>query len=103
MDGANAWQRLVRITIPLMRNTFLFSFVVDGISTLKMYGIPNVLGGVRLPTAPVGMAPILNILMEAVYGGRFGRASAAGWLLFVVILVVSRMQFALLSDKRKGG
>lgn len=101
VDGANAWQKLTHITVPLMRNTFLFSFVVDGISTLKLYGLPNVLGAGQAPAAPLGMAPVLNVLISGITNGRYGRACAVGWLLFIVILVLTRIQFFLLGGRAK--
>ena len=99
VDGANAWQRLVRITVPLMRNSFLFAFVVDGIVTLRLFTEPNVLGGKPGTLAAVGMAPVLNLLVESIRSARFGQAAAVGWLLFIVIAIVSFVQFRLLRGK----
>jgi len=101
VDGANAWQKMTLMIVPLMRNTFLFSFVIDGIRTLKLYGLPNVLGGGSSPTAPVGMAPVLNVLIGAIVNGRYGRACAMGWLLFIVILALTRIQFLVLGGRGK--
>jgi ABC-type sugar transport system permease subunit len=96
VDGASPWQRLLRVTIPLMRNTFLFAFVVDAIVTLRLFAEPNVLGGQPGTLAPVGMAPVLNLLVEGIRSAQFGQAAAVGWLLFVIIAVVSFIQFRIL-------
>lgn len=96
VDGASSWQRLIRVTIPLMRNTFLFAFVVDAIVTLRLFAEPNVLGGQPGTLAPVGMAPVLNLLVEGIRSARFGQAAAVGWLLFIIIAVVSFIQFRIL-------
>jgi ABC-type sugar transport system permease subunit len=96
VDGTNAWQRLVRITVPLMRNSLLFAFVVDGIVTLRIFTEPNVLGGKPGTLAAVGMAPVLNLLVESIRSARFGQAAAVGWLLFIGIAIVSFIQFRLL-------
>ena len=96
VDGASNWQRMKSVTIPLMRNTFLFAFVVDAIVTLRLFAEPNVLGGQPGTLAPVGMAPVLNLLVEGIRSARFGQAAAVGWLLFIIIAVVSFIQFRVL-------
>jgi len=99
VDGANTWQRLILITIPLMRNTFLFAFVVDAIVTLRLFTEPNILGGRAGMLAPPEMAPVLNLVVQNLQHAQFGRSSAVGWLLFILIAVVSLVQFRLLQDK----
>ncbi len=101
VDGASAWQRLIRITIPLMRNSFIFAFVVDAIVTLRIFPEPNVLGGKAGTLAPVGMAPVLNLLVENVQSARFGQAAAVGWMLFVIIAIVTFIQFRILRERRE--
>ncbi len=99
VDGANAWQRLVKVTVPLMRNTFLFAFVIDAIVTFRLFAEPNILGGRAGTLAPVEMAPIINLVVESLQNAQFGRAAAVGWLLFVLIAAVSWFQFRLLQEK----
>jgi ABC-type sugar transport system permease subunit len=99
VDGATAWQRLTRITIPLMRKTFLFIFVVDAIVTLRLFAEPNVLAGKPGTLAPVEMAPVINLVVENVRNAQFGLAAATGWLLFVAIACVSWVQFRILQGR----
>ena len=75
VDGARTWQRLIYLTIPLMRNSFLFAFVVDGIVTLRLFAEPNVLAGKAGALASVEMAPVLNLVIENIRSARFGMAS----------------------------
>jgi len=96
VDGASAWQRLTRVTIPLMRNSFLFSFVIDAIVTFRLFAEPNVLAGKAGTLAPPEMAPVLNLLVENIRTARFGQAAATGWLLFLVIVFISRLQFRII-------
>jgi ABC-type sugar transport system permease subunit len=101
VDGANPWQRLVRVTIPLMRNSFIYAFVVDAIVTLRLFAEPNVLAGKPGTLAAVGMAPVVNLIVEGVRSARFGQAAAVGWLLFIVTAIVSWIQFRLLQGERE--
>ncbi len=98
LDGATSFQRTVRITIPLMRSIFLFAFIMDAISSFKIYTEVNVLiAGVS--NAPTDAAPIMNIVTSNMTNGSFGMASAAGWLLFVMILFISVLELMMMREK----
>ena len=98
LDGANNWQRITKITIPLMKPIFLFAFVTDVISSFKIYTEPNVMM-VETGTIPVDAQPVMNIITNNIKGGNFGMASAAGWILFLIILIVSLAQLFLMKNK----
>lgn len=95
VDGATNTQRLRHVTIPLMRNTFLFAFVIDAISSLRMFAEPNVLVGIGGSLAPNDVAPILNLLLSNLRGGRFGTSAAVGWILFFLTVTISLLQFRI--------
>lgn len=98
LDGATMWQRTLRVTIPLMSPIFLFAFIMDAISSFKVYTEVNVLIA-GISNAPTDAAPIMNIITTNMGSGSFGKASAAGWLLFLMILVVSSVELALMRDR----
>jgi len=92
-DGANAPQRLARITIPLMRPIFLFAFLTDTISTFKIFTEPTlILGNATSLSSQPHVTPIVGILVSSLNGGQFGMASAYGWVLFLIIFIVSLIQ-----------
>ncbi|TVY07503.1 carbohydrate ABC transporter permease [Paenibacillus cremeus] len=95
IDGANAAQRLWHITVPLMRPIFLFAFMMDTIGSLKIYSEPLLMFSTGMD-APTDVIPILSILTRNINGGNFGLASAVGWVLFVMILLVSLIQYKAL-------
>lgn len=97
VDGASPWQQLLYVTLPLMRNTFLFAFVIDAIGSFRLFTEPNVLvsrGGI----APDAVAPLLNLLLGNLRDARFGQASAVGWLLFVIVVAVTFVQFRVFRE-----
>jgi ABC-type sugar transport system permease subunit len=98
IDGASIWQRLRYVILPLMRGTFLFAFVIDGIYSLRLFTEPNVLVSLQGSLAPDYMAPLLNLLIGNLRSGRFGSASAVGWILFVLTVIISFFQFHILRD-----
>jgi len=95
VDGASAWQRLRFVTLPLMRNTFLFAFVSDAINSFRIFNQPNVLVSRAGSMAPTEMAPLLNLLLGELQSARFGPSAAVGWILFVMVAVVSFIQFRM--------
>lgn len=100
VDGASALQRLVYITIPLMRNTILFAMVIDAIVTIRIYGEPNILVGKAGTLAPVDAAPVLNLVVDSIRSARFGMAAAAGWLIFIITAIISRLQFLIVGERK---
>jgi raffinose/stachyose/melibiose transport system permease protein len=90
IDGANAWQRLVKMTLPLM----IPSFVVTVFLTLKnafmVYDINFSLtgGGPYNSTEMVSMHVVQKAFLETNYG--VGQAEAI--ILFAVVVVVTGLQ-----------
>jgi len=94
VDGAVTWQRLRYVVVPLLRNVFLFAFVIDAIGSMRLYTEPNVLTagpGVADPE----VAPMLNLLVSNLNDGNFGQSAAVGWLLFLVTIGISVFQFGI--------
>ncbi len=96
VDGANAWQRFWNITIPAMRPAILFATVITGIGFLQFFEEPYVMtqGG-----------PLDATLSTAMYTydqfgfGNYAYASAASYVLFLAIVVLSLIQFRLVGRK----
>jgi ABC-type sugar transport system permease subunit len=97
VDGSNAWQSMVSITIPLMRRTFLFALVIISINSMRLFAEPNLLFSNNL--APAQFQPIMNQLYQNLRGADFGAAAAVAWLIFIPIVIVSLIQFRLLRER----
>lgn len=102
VDGASGWDRLWYVLVPLMRNVFLFAFVIDAIGSMRLYTEPNILTA-GPGTADPQVAPILNLLVTNLNNGNFGQSAATGWLLFAITLVISVAQFALFRSSEEAG
>ena len=102
VDGASAWDRLWYLLVPLLRNVFLFAFVIDAINSMRLYTEPNIL--LAGPgTADPQVAPILNLLVTNLNNGDFGQSAATGWLLFILTLAISVVQFVLFRSGEEAG
>lgn len=98
VDGAGPWQRLVNITLPLLRPTTLFLLVVLTIGAFNAY-ISNLLitnGGDPLDLTHF----VLTLMYEATFNGLdFGYGSAISYLLTFFIFAISVVQIRLLRQK----
>lgn len=99
VDGANAWQRFFRITLPLLNPTIVFATVIGVINGLQLFTAVYVMtgsGGV-LPGGPLNSTRsiVLYIVEAAFRSQNMGYASAAAFVLFVMILAFSLLQLRL--------
>jgi ABC-type sugar transport system permease subunit len=92
VDGANVWHRIRHITLPLLSPTLFFLLIINVIYSLQVFGEINILteGG------PGGATNTLlySIYYDAFVGTPFrGYASAQAYLLFLLIVFMSFIQF----------
>ena len=96
IDGAGAWQRFRHITLPLLRPTLLFVSVTTGIGYLQFFEEPFVMtsGG------PLNSTISMSMYTYKQFGfGNYGYAASMSYIIFVIIAVVTAIQFRLLREK----
>ncbi len=92
VDGASLWQRIRHITLPLLSPTLFFLLVINVINSLQVFGEINILteGGPGGATQTM----LYKIYYDAFVGTpQRGIASAQAYLLFILILILSFIQF----------
>ncbi|MCO7174840.1 carbohydrate ABC transporter permease [Sporolactobacillus kofuensis] len=91
IDGANSWQRLTKITIPMLRFATFFVTVTTLIGWLQFFEEPLVMtsGGPLNSTNSIA----LFIYQNGFQFSKFGYAAAGSMILFVIIIVVTLIQF----------
>jgi multiple sugar transport system permease protein len=89
-DGANAWQRFWRITLPMLRPTTFFVLVTGIVSSAQVFDTVYALtdGG------PKGRTDLVahRIYAEAFGSAAIGRASVMAVVLFVILVGVTVVQ-----------
>ena len=96
IDGANTLQRFRHITLPLLRPTLLFVTVTTSIGYLQFFEEPFVMtrGG------PLDSTLSMSMYTYQQFGfGNYGYAAAMSYIIFVVIAIVTAIQFRLLREK----
>ncbi len=90
IDGANSWQRLTRIILPLMRPAFVITIFMTLKSTFMVYDINYSLtaGGPYNSTMMVTM----NIVNKAFIENNYGMGQAEAIILFLIVAIISGIQ-----------
>jgi lactose/L-arabinose transport system permease protein len=97
VDGANGWWKFRAVTIPGIRPAILLTTVLSTIGTLQLFDEPYVLtnGGPDNATLTVGM----YLYMQGFKYFDFGYASAIGYVLLLIVVTLSCVQFWIQKEK----
>lgn len=99
IDGANEFQQLFKITIPLLKPTFVFLIVIGTIRYLRMFTqVLNMSSQGRGGPAYSTITLVLFLYRRAFNHFEMGYAAASTLILFVIIMVVSLIQLKVLSS-----
>ena len=91
IDGANAYQTFKNVTIPLLSPTIFFVVIITAISSFQVFDL------IYLMTQG-GPFDSTNVLVYSIYKNAFeyfniGKARAIAYVLFVIILVLTLIQW----------
>ncbi|QKY69991.1 carbohydrate ABC transporter permease [Lentibacillus sp. CBA3610] len=97
IDGANWWQQITRITIPMLMPFILLVSIMSSISAMKVFEEIYVMtGGGPLHSSETLVFFIYN---EAFANLNMGYASAAGVILFLLTLILSIINIKFMGKK----
>jgi multiple sugar transport system permease protein len=91
LDGASSWRMMRDITVPQMKNPLLFVVITSFVASFQVFGQPYIMtaGGPLFSTTTIVM-----YLYETAFAGReFGYAAAIGYVLFMILVVISAFNF----------
>lgn len=96
LDGASSFQKFTKIMLPAIRFQLLFTTVTTTIAQFNVYGQPLMLtnGGPNNSTRVLLMDIQNNVFGSGV--SQAGVSSAMAFLLGIVIMIVSAIQFFLM-------
>lgn len=91
VDGANAWEKLIYVTVPNLRPVTFYATIMCIINSFQVFTPIYVMtkGGPGRATSVL----VLKIYEDAFVNYKFGYASAEAMILFLLILVVTLIQF----------
>lgn len=95
VDGAGSWSKFMNVTLPLLAPTTFYVVTTAVINALQVFEQVYVL----IPTEPPGgpanstMTIVLYLYQKGFQRFQQGYASAVAWVLFLLIFVVTLLQF----------
>ncbi|MEM7131889.1 MAG: sugar ABC transporter permease [Chloroflexota bacterium] len=91
VDGANAWHRLLNVTIPMVSPVILFNMVMSFIGGFQYFTLPWLLtqGGPNNATEFYSLFLYRNAFLFL----RMGKANALAWILFAIIIFITYLLF----------
>lgn len=98
IDGANKWHQFWNITLPSLKPTTFFVSIMLVINCFKVFDLVQVMtnGGPGRATNVL----VYKIYNEAFINFKFGYASAIAFILFVIVLGITVVQFKI-NEKQK--
>jgi len=95
IDGANLWRQFWQITLPMLRPTFLFTVIVSTIGGLQLFTEPLLFANGKTAGGTTHQFQTMTMYMysEAFENFRFGYGSAIALSVFLLIVVVSAINF----------
>jgi len=97
LDGANGWQQMIKITLPLIIPTLVFQLVMLTIGGFNVFlSIYVMTGG-----GPMGSTEVLSSYMfkQAFDYFHFGYGAAISVIFFIIVFTISQLQRKLFSKK----
>jgi multiple sugar transport system permease protein len=93
VDGANAMQRIFRITLPMLTPVIFFNLVMGMIHAFQQFTLPYSLTGGQGTPGTSMLFYMMYLYDNAFIYLKMGYASAMAWILFVVIMFLTGIIF----------
>lgn len=89
IDGAGEWPKFRNVTVPMLSPALFYNLVISVIAALQVFEV-----AAFIPTsATIGTFVNWQIYLDAFSLRKMGLASAEGWILLVVILLLTGLVF----------
>lgn len=84
IDGANAWQRFTKVTLPLVKPALAVAVIFRALDALRMYDLPAILTGGANGTTTMSI-----LVVRQLQATNVNSASALSTVTFVMIFAIS--------------
>jgi multiple sugar transport system permease protein len=100
MDGANAWQRFRRITLPMLRPALFLVLTLGLISTWQVFDQIYLMS--QGNPAGTTLTPAFLSYLTSFQDQQWGQGAAIAFILFALIVVLTIVQRLIISERRAG-
>lgn len=111
VDGAGKWRTFRSVTLPMLRPTLIFVIITSTIGGLQIFDEPQMFhngassgGGANNQYLTVSLY-LYKLGFVSVTPGQpnLGRAAAVAWILFLIVVAISLLNYALTQRLATGG
>lgn len=95
VDGANSWKRFWKISFPLLTPYIFYNLVVGLINSLQIFEPIFVLYRDNQPLVPSAISMVYYLWQASFRHFEIGYGSAISWLILLIILVITVIQFKM--------
>jgi multiple sugar transport system permease protein len=97
IDGAGRWSKFKNVTLPMLSPYLFFNLIMGTIGALQEFDRVYVIAGGEGGSGPLDsmLVPVLYLFNNAFRYFKMGYASAIAWVLFVIILVLTLVQWRI--------
>jgi multiple sugar transport system permease protein len=93
MDGASAWQQFRNVTLPLLSPVMFFNLILGVIGSFQVFTSAYIMTAGGPNNATLFYA--LYLFRNAFEYFKLGKASALAWLLFLLLICLTAIQFRM--------
>lgn len=94
LDGASPWAKVRNVTLPMISPVILFNLIMGIIGTLQVFTVPYVMFPGGSPARSTYFYT-MYLFDNAFRYQKMGYACAMGWIMFVIILVLTMISLRL--------
>jgi cellobiose transport system permease protein len=104
IDGANRWRQFWTVTLPMLRPTLIFAVILSTIGGIQLFTEPlifagNILGGNTRQFQTVAMYMFEKGIDNT---STAGYGAAIAWTIFLIIILISLLNFLLVRRSVRG-
>jgi multiple sugar transport system permease protein len=101
MDGANAWQRFRKVTLPMLRPALFLVLTLGLISTWQVFDQVYLIS--QGNPAGTTLTPAFLSYLTSFSNQQWGQGAAIAFILFAIIVVLTIAQRLIISGRRADG
>ena len=95
IDGAGRWSQFWHVTLPGIKPVLIFVVVLSTIGSFQLFELAYLLLGNGSGPDQAGLTIVMYLYQNGFLGGDLGYASAIGWTLAAMVLLLSLVQLRI--------
>lgn len=101
VDGASTISQFWHVTLPGIRHVLIFVVVLSTIGSFQLFELPYLLLNNTSGPEQAGLTLVMYLYNNGFISGDLGYASAIGWTLVLLVLVITLIQLYLSRDRQR--